>query len=229
MISKSLFLKQYDGIKTVFIATLLSITLLTIRLKMTHDFYILFMGWNLILALVPYVLSLKLLDVQNQNSTKSNLFVRLHLAGLGVIWLLFLPNAPYMITDLIHVSNTAGSIQLYDFILISTFAITGMIAAVQSIRHMIMVYNTHFKTLTMRRQKAITHALWWLCALGVYLGRVLRWNSWNIINKPRSLFNDVIDLFLSPLDHLGAWLFILAMGTFMSLIQQISDTLQRHD
>ncbi|MBF4983084.1 DUF1361 domain-containing protein, partial [Nonlabens mediterrranea] len=78
-----------------------SIMLLAVRMKITHDFYMLFLVWNLFLALLPYGISLWF--ETSIASAFSTVIIRWFTVPVFIIWLLVLPNAPYIITDLIHI------------------------------------------------------------------------------------------------------------------------------
>jgi len=219
MNTKTFLFKNYSSLKLLFIAKGISITLLALRIKLTQDFYMLFMGWNLILALIPFVVSMGLLrHVQAMTRPKSSLATT---GSIAVLWLLFLPNAPYMLTDLIHTANHSGVLFYIDTVTISSFAITGLITALYSIEHMIIVVSITWKPLSRLQQNSLRHACWWLSALGIYLGRVLRWNSWDAIREPAHIAADVLDLFLNPLTHAKAWLLIIGLGLFLSTVHHI--------
>jgi len=61
----------------------------------------------------------------------------------------------------------------------------------------------------------ITTIILFLCGFGVYLGRFLRYNSWEIISNPQILISDVFNIFFSPFQNSEAWLFTLGFGTFL--------------
>ena len=139
----------------------------------TTDFR--FLVWNLILAWVPLVLALVIYDAYRRGSTL------LRLAPALVLWLLFLPNAPYIVTDFVHLdANTRASLWL-DGIELSAFAWTGMLLGFVSL------YLVH----AVLRNRLGEPAGWLavlsvlaLASVGVYLGRVKRWNSWDMLTQP---------------------------------------------
>jgi uncharacterized membrane protein len=225
MTTKTFIFKNYKSIKTLFVATIICTGLLAVRIKLTHDVYMLFMAWNLILALLPFAISITFLQGIKQTSSKT----RLAFIPVAVLCLLFLPNAPYMITDLIHTTNHSGLLFVVDTITISTFAITGMIAALQSMEHMATIIGKLWKPLSTFRLRILQHSLWWLSALGVYLGRVLRWNSWDIIKRPMHIVNDTIALFTDPFTHKSAWLLIIGLGVLFSFVQYVYSKYNRHE
>jgi len=134
-----------------------------------------FLVWNLILAWVPLVLALVVYDGYRRGGTL------LRLAPALVLWLLFLPNAPYIVTDFVHLSaNTPASLWL-DGIELSAFAWTGMLLGFVSLYLVHAVVRHRFGAAT--GWTAVLGVLA-LSSAGVYLGRVKRWNSWDVLTQP---------------------------------------------
>ena len=201
-------LKQYIFYKfnTFCILLLLicgSLFLLMIRLKVTESFYLLFLVWNLFLAAVPFLIS-SFLSFKEQPKFSVLL--------LGILWLLFLPNAPYIVTDLIHLRNSPLPIIWYDFIMIIAFAITGLYLYYLSAVDMIQILKTELG------KPAVNYfalLLPFLVGFGIYLGRYLRWNSWDILQNPSGLLEDIIAIFSNPIAHREAWIITIGFGILL--------------
>ena len=134
-----------------------------------------FLVWNLILAWVPLVLALVIYDGYRRGRTL------LRLAPALVLWLLFLPNAPYIVTDFVHLSaNTSASLWL-DGIELSAFAWTGLLLGFVSLYLVHAVLRHHFGVVAGWGAVLCVLAL---SSVGVYLGRVKRWNSWDVLTQP---------------------------------------------
>ena len=134
-----------------------------------------FLVWNLILAWVPLVLALVIYDGYRRGRTL------LRLAPALVLWLLFLPNAPYIVTDFVHLSaNTRASLWL-DGIELSAFAWTGLLLGFVSLYLVHAVLRHHFGVVAGWGAVLCVLAL---SSVGVYLGRVKRWNSWDVLTQP---------------------------------------------
>jgi len=134
-----------------------------------------FLAWNLILAWVPLVLGLVVYDGYRRRGTL------LRLAPALVLWLLFLPNAPYIVTDFVHLSaNTRAPLWL-DGIELSAFAWTGMLLGFVSLYLVHAVLRHRFGALAGWGAVLCVLAL---ASAGVYLGRVKRWNSWDVLTQP---------------------------------------------
>ncbi len=134
-----------------------------------------FLVWNLILAWVPMLLALVVYDGYRRSGSL------LPLAPALVLWVLFLPNAPYIVTDFVHLSaNTPASLWL-DGIELSAFAWTGMLLGFVSLYLVHAVVRHRFGAPTGWASVLCVLAL---ASAGVYLGRVKRWNSWDLLTQP---------------------------------------------
>lgn len=179
--------------------------LLVVRAKATQSVFLFFLIWNLALAVIPYLISSFVL----LHFTK---FKKWYLIIIVMIWLTFLPNSFYIITDLVHVVKSSGNLFYYDLILISSFAIAGFFLGLSSLIQIEQVVEKlNFKA------KTIHYSLLLICLLsgfGIYVGRVLRFNSWDIISNPIDLFSTLcIELFTKE-----TILFSLHFGVFIYLI-----------
>ena len=148
--------------------------------------------WNLFLAWIPCVLALAVYDGFRRGAPRLPL-----VAGAG-LWLLFFPNAPYIVTDLKHLRTWDGMPILYDVVLASAAAWAGLALGFVSlylmqtvVRRLVGALNAWFFVL----------AVLGLSSFGIYLGRFQRWNSWDLFVQPRALLGDVWTPIAHPLDH----------------------------
>ncbi|MBM3846677.1 MAG: DUF1361 domain-containing protein [Verrucomicrobia bacterium] len=113
----------------------------------------------------------------------------------ALCWLLFLPNAPYIFTDLVHLMGRSLPHYWPDMMKIVLFALTGFTVGMLSLEMMHQLVERRWG--------------WWrgwffaggvsvLCAIGVYLGRFRRWNSWDALQDAKSIVRDAISLISSP-------------------------------
>jgi uncharacterized membrane protein len=163
------------------------------RALYSHRGYYVFMGWNLVLAWVPLLLSL-LLARRAALGRRSPAVT----FSVGAVWLLFFPNAPYMVTDLIHLRARNPVPVWYDAIMVFAFGLVGLCLAFLSLW---LVHG-----LVARRRGAAAGWLFvagvaGLSGFGVYLGRFQRWNSWDVVARPGELLADLVDRFMNPLSH----------------------------
>ena len=183
----------------------LSVILVVSRVLMTGRLLFLFLIWNLFLALIPFAISTML------GIAKGPLRARL-LVPVGAAWLLFFPNAPYILTDLFHLERRAGVPFWYDLALILSCAWNGLMLAYASLADM--------QRLVQRRLG--TGAGWTfatvallLSSFGIYLGRYLRFNSWDVLANPLTLFYDIVNRILHPFSFPGTWGVTLVFGVFL--------------
>jgi len=148
--------------------------------------------WNLFLAWVPLGLALLLYDRHVRRAGFATL------AGLGLLWLLFFPNAPYIVTDFKHLAGSTGEKFWYDGILIATAATTGLLLGFVSLYLLQAIVR---RGVGVRYAWLFVFAVLGLSSLGVYLGRVLRWNSWDVFVRPGSLASDLGHALVDPLAH----------------------------
>ncbi len=181
----------------------LALGVLWLRFQLTDHWYFLFLVWNLFLAWVPWAIS-QVLTVK-----KIPLSLQLPLLGL---WLLFFPNAPYILTDLFHLRPRAGLPLWFDLLLILSFAWAGLMWGFASLRtieqHIFRSWSRHLAPL-------LTFATLYLSAYGVYLGRYLRFNSWDLAHRPASILMEIADTWLHPMAHLDTVGFTAGFGSFL--------------
>ncbi|WP_281847713.1 DUF1361 domain-containing protein [Olleya namhaensis] len=193
--------------KTISVLILLSafsILLLLFRIKLTQSHYFLFLVWNLFLAGIPYAITSYLKTLKPINT--------LSLLIIGSVWLVFLPNAPYIITDLFHLRYSSAHLVWLDTLIIVVFAITGLIFFYKSVLTMESIIKTYVEK---RVVAFMLPVLFILVGFGVYLGRFLRFNSWEIINKPWTIITTILEIITHPRTHSAAWFFTICFGLFL--------------
>ncbi len=184
-----------------------------IRLRGASTF--LFLVWNLFLAWIPYGIALFL-------EGSYRYFQSRWIIGLMLIsWLLFFPNAPYILTDLLHLRSRAPIPYWYDLMLLISFAWTGLLLGFLSLYEVQVFFRRRFNNWV---SWSVSFSAIVLCAFGIYLGRFLRWNSWDILTNPQGLFQDIfLSMQLSgPLQVTLILSGFLLMGylTFATLINE---------
>lgn len=149
----------------------------------SRGFTFMFLVWNLFLAWIPYWIAISIEGFYKLSQSKVLVF------GLIGLWLLFFPNAPYIITDLLHLHPRGDAPFWYDLMLIVSFAWTGMILGLISL-HEIRIFIK--KIYTNKLSWIFTVVATVLCGFGIFLGRCLRFNSWDIITNPLELAQDIL-------------------------------------
>ena len=161
------------------------------RMAFSHTVHLRFLVWNLFLAWVPLPFAWLSWRMALRDGG-----VRYLVVVPALIWLLFFPNAPYILTDFLHLGQFPDNVpDWFDVMLIAWFALTGLMLGLVSLRLMQEVV-THL----------LGHRVGWLFvivvtalgSLGVYLGRFLRWNSWNVFQDPLKLADTALEQAARP-------------------------------
>jgi uncharacterized membrane protein len=174
-----------------------------------------FLNWNLILAWLPLLLAFIAHGFHAHKSVLS------YGAGLmcAVVWLLFFPNAPYLLTDLLHLQPTGQIPAWFDLIMLLAFALTGLLLGFISLY---LMHDMVHRWLGRMAGWLFTLAALGLGGFGVYVGRFLRWNSWDIFFDPRSLAFDLWLQVRHPLANLSTFAFsvffaLLSLSVYLVL------------
>jgi uncharacterized membrane protein len=131
------------------------------------------------------------------------------------LWLLFFPNSFYILTDLFHLQWRTGIPKWFDLVMILSYAWVGLMFGFMSLFDIERIIGKIVRT---KYIPLVSSALLFLGSFGIYLGRYLRWNSWDIIREPFNLFYDISDKVLNPLLYKGTWGMTMAMFVFLSMI-----------
>ncbi|WBU88442.1 DUF1361 domain-containing protein [Cellulophaga omnivescoria] len=179
--------------------------ILAVRIKITGSLFFSFLVWNLFLAGLPYLFSQVLKYLNNSNYSKIGQF------GVFGMWLLFLPNSPYIITDLIHLQNESSTMVWLDLLLVFVYAIIGLLLGLFS---MIDVYHVLKNKYDAKNANFFMIYLCLLCGYGVYLGRFLRFNSWDLFTKPHILAYNIAH----SLTNYNVWAMTFAFGSLLYIL-----------
>lgn len=201
--------KTLTETRILFSWTLFSVVLYLIRVEVHHKWNYLFLNWNLVLAAFPWIFSLMLPKSTNGNLVK--------LLGWMIIpfWLLFFPNAPYILTDLIHIRGGKPALKWFDIFMITSYAISGLMFGLISLQRILKWIAPQ---VGIRASLFFGSLLLLMAAYGVYLGRFLRWNSWDLFTRPQDLLGDVYFTLRHPYANPKAWGVTLVLGLMLNLI-----------
>lgn len=191
------------------ISCIFSFLLLCGRVAVTGHLTYLFLLWNLFLAFVPYAISYAL-------SVNLHLLRNRWLFSLSLfIWLLFIPNSFYILTDLFHLGRIRSAPEWFDLLLLLSFAWNGLLFGIVSLRMIEeILYMLKGRTFSF----LVIFGVMWLNAFGIYIGRFLRYNSWDVVTQPFSLFSDMAAMLLYPFDNKMEWGMIGCYALFMTLL-----------
>jgi uncharacterized membrane protein len=188
-------------------ASTASVVLVVARILSTGKLYYSFLVWNLFLAWLPLVFALLASEKYERTSGRDWRF--LSLAGA---WLLFFPNAPYIFTDLTHLTTRYFGHFWVDLMLILLCAVTGLVLGFVSLYLMQSVV-----------ERMLGRAAGWLfiaavaplTGFGIYLGRFMRFNSWDVLFRPRQVYHGIGNWAADPLGNPISLAFPVLFGAFL--------------
>ena len=183
--------------------------LILIRSMYSQNLNFLFLAWNLFLAWIPYAISTLFKRIVHEQKWKQ--------AVIFFSWFIFFPNALYLVTDLIHLDMESNIPKWFDAVLLFSTSVLGLLMAFISLfrveRYLVLLFER-------KLAGKIVLLILFFGSFGVYLGRFLRWNSWDLIRNPVGLVTDMIDRFLFPLAYLHTWGITLILSILFYLIYQ---------
>ena len=180
-------------------ACAICIFLVAARVAYTETGYRLGLIWNLFLAWIPFMLSYLAHSISWR---KLSLYLVLPI--IAIFWLLFFPNAPYMLTDLQDLARKATGAPLwYDVIIVVWCSWTAMLLGVISLYIMQDIVQ---RTLGRFIGWAFVFSISALGSFGVYVGRFVRLNSWDILQDPAETAMEILGIIIDPSRRLAAFL-----------------------
>jgi uncharacterized membrane protein len=185
-------------------ASVFAVSLFVVRVLhsgyLTHGYFI----WNLFLAWMPVVFAL--LAHRFKHSLRALLLC-------GSLWLLFLPNAPYIITDLVHLRARPPVPYWYDMVLFQCFIGLGVLLGFVSLYWMQQIVLERIGPLS---SWFFVIMVIGLTGFGIYLGRFQRWNSWDMLLNPFELIGDILRHFHPPRRRVAGLYSILYAAFFFA-------------
>lgn len=191
--------------KTPLLSLLFATALVLIMALITGSSFYGFLIWNLFLAALPYILTQAVFWYPFERMKNRTCLV------LFFIWLVLIPNAPYIITDLIHLHNEYSFWKWFDLFIVFVFAFNGLILGMLSLIDVFKFLRFHLK------ERWALMAVFGICMIsgyGIYVGRFLRFNSWDIAIQPHVLSREI----LLSLGHSKVWLMTFAFGLFFWMV-----------
>lgn len=206
------FLAERGFLSSIILSCFVSCLLLSARILVSDSLRFVFLYWNLVLAIVPAILSFWLIK-------------RIKLYGwfkwpqivLSFIWLSFLPNSFYLVTDMVHLRANFEASFYFDVVMLSSFMLNGLALGFYSVY---LIHNELKKYFSSSFTLAVVGLIFFLCSFATYLGRFVRWNTWDIVLQPLGLLFDVSDRFINPSLHNETYLatssfFVVLFSAYM--------------
>jgi uncharacterized membrane protein len=170
--------------------------------ELTYSFYV----WNTFLAILPLLFSRSLIRM-----SKCNFMAILLLA----CWLAFFPNAPYLITDMFHYMEKPPVPKWFDLLLVTSAAWNGLLLGIVSLMQVEQFLSRHLRE---NWVKFFVIVSFMLCGYGVYIGRYLRFNSWDAVTAPQKLIYTFSLHIFQPQDYIMLWAFTFLFGTMFGIV-----------
>jgi uncharacterized membrane protein len=196
---------------TMLVCSAMSVLLFAIRWIKTEQTVYASLNVNLLLAWIPVFFAWIAYNVYRKGSCLAAIIALV----CAAIWLPFFPNAPYLITDLVHLRARPEMPYWFDQILYMAFAFTGCYLGMVSLIFM---------------QALVRRALGWIiswifalaslviCGFGIFIGRFLRYNSWDILVNPKPLLKEILSWFRHPKSNSDAFVFALTFSIFFASV-----------
>ncbi len=177
----------------IILSTLFSLVLVFLRSGYSNTIIYYFLVWNLFLAWIPLSISFLLNCFKKQ-------FIKSHWLKLIFLplWLLFFPNSLYLVTDFLHLTPKPPVPLWFDMLLLLSFSWAGLLVGFVSLKSIQKLLSACYgKTWAW----ICTFLILFLSSFGIYLGRFLRWNSWDIFFNPVGVLADVVPRVFMPLQY----------------------------
>jgi len=193
--------------KSIIPLLVLAIILNILRVVIWGKMSFVFIPWNIFLAFIPFIISSLLLSFSKKEKPNTVIFT------LGfLLWFLFIPNAPYIITDFVHLGVVRGVPIMFDVFLLFSSALVGLILGLQSLSHIEQIIKMKY---SIRLTSFLMGLIILMVSFGVYLGRFLRFNSWDIFVNHTSLIKNVWNIFTQSSSHIEVYLYTLLIFFFL--------------
>jgi uncharacterized membrane protein len=172
----------------LFLIVVVNIGLLLFRFAYSGTFNNWYLAWNLFLGLLPLLFSY----IYYKYTMNRELFSGVS-SVLFLFWIIILPNAFYLISDLVHLQESSNKMIVFDAVMFSAFGITGIIFGFLSLALM----HYRFSLVSKKYSYLLIIGSLFLSSYAIYLGRYLRWNSWDIITNPFGIIFDISNSFIN--------------------------------
>ena len=212
------YFKDMFRLKSTFVLlyiSLFSLALTSARIFITGKTMFLFMVWNLFLAFIPWLLASFIYLRKIKNGVV--------LACVIFVWILFFPNAPYVLTDLMHLKKRLPVPLWYDLILLLSYAFAALLYGFVGLRFIEIRLEEKYKSGLkgggfLGKSSVLICAMIYVSCFGVYIGRFLRLNSWDLFAAPVGACADILLCLAHPVRNPVPWLFTFLFGTLLNLV-----------
>jgi len=185
-------------IMSVVLLCLISMALLFARILSSDSMRYIFLLWNLILATIPPLVAYLLYQ-----RVRINGWLEWKQIALTVVFLAFLPNSFYLVTDFVHLRETYEASLMFDVVLLASFMLSGLVLGYSAV---FLMHKTLKTRLSEEKAYITILGLFVAVSFAIYLGRFTRWNTWDLLLQPAGLLFDVSDRFINPAVHTDTYM-----------------------
>lgn len=185
----------------------LIVAMIAVRFYCSGGHGFIFLVWNLFLAWIPFAVSAyfkRMIAAPNWQQ-----------ALMLIVWFIFYPNAFYMVTDLIHLDLDTNIPKWFDAVLLFTSSIVALIMGFVSLLRLEYYLTFKMKTIFVH---VVMAGVIFMGSFGVYLGRFLRWNSWDVLQNPMRLMGSIAVRILNPVSYWQTWGITLLLTALFYLL-----------
>lgn len=200
-------LKKIKIPKQVAILLALAIILNIVKIFLFNTTSSVYMFWNIFLAFIPLFITSILLVRTNKNNIIKPFFI------IGfILWFLFLPNAPYVMTDFIHLGRIRAVPVMYDVFFFFSSAYVSLLMGLYSLHQMEKMLLLKFPKKVIN---IVIPIIILFASFGIYLGRFLRFNSWDLFTSHASLLATIWDIFTKGNTYINVYSYTLLFFVFI--------------
>jgi uncharacterized membrane protein len=200
-------------------SSLVSVVLFLANVHTTHSWEFAYLIWNLFLAWTPLLFTFWLLRV-----LRRKLWSSWEALLVTVIWLSFLPNSFYMISDFVHILEVPPARVLYLVVVFSSFILNGVILGYLSL---FQVHQELLKRLSKRTSAILVSLVLIVCSFAIYIGHDLRWNSWDLLRDPGGILVDVSNHVTDAIAYTTALSFFLLLASLYVVVWYTARTMRQ--
>ena len=207
----SAWFNLYDRLSILLLSVFFSLSLTAARIIHSGTIDFLFLVWNLLLAIIPFIISSRLAKQDRMEWNGRNILMM-------TLWILFVPNSFYLVTDLFHLKDHFKEEAVpgwFDLALIFSYAWNGLMIGLISVRQIQKLTRNDF---TVKFPLLFVYPVMWLNGMGIYIGRYLRYNSWDIVSNPFHLLHDSSQILLHPIIYRNALGMVSCYSLFITLV-----------
>jgi uncharacterized membrane protein len=217
------YFRRNSTLAALVLSSCVSLGILLVHTASSHSFMYWYLGWNLLLAWLPLLFIVFL-----KRSLEYNPWLTLRPMIWTVLWLAFLPNSFYIVSDLLHLQSVSTTDILYDTVMMVSFMLNGLLLGYISLYQVHQELRKRLSSVTSTNSLISLSLL--VCSFAIYLGRDLRWSSWDLIINPQGILFDISNQIIDPRHHLQAFtttlMFFVLLGTFYLVICSIVNNLR---